>query len=295
MFFGKRLEEEMSMLKCPNCMEPIPKEISTNGGNCPRCAELILPLGNDFAFEISDTEERDLVTEEVENTELHILDFDDEELEATELIHRRPLRAQRGSLFDREYQEDFPDQDFFPEEGVSSRRLSPAKKNRSIAIILILVAVIGILSGVVYQTYQKKSVVLDSVVYEDVPSFRQDRIPVAQPEPEEEVVETKTKTKTKVVRKKEPLDPAIENLLELRLKSFRSCVDRAKMKKKSLTASIRYRLVIQESGQVTNTKITVKGDRLDSFERCLNKQISRWKFPKIEKTVKISRSFQVGG
>jgi len=284
------------MLKCPNCMEPIPKEISTNGGSCPRCAELILPLGNDFALEISDTEERDLVTEEVENTELQILDFDDEELEATELIHRRPLRAQHGSLFDREYQEDFPDQDFFQEEGLSSRRLSPTKKNGSIAIILILVAVIGILSGFVYTTYQKKSEQSDSGVLEEAPSFRQDSIPVAQPEPEEEVVEikTKTKTKNKVVRKKEPLDPAIEKLLELRLKSFRSCVDRAKMKKKSLTASIRYRLVIQESGQVTNTKITVKGDRLDSFERCLNKQISRWKFPKIEKTVKISRSFQVG-
>ena len=133
------------MLKCPNCMEPIPKLLSAKGGTCPRCAELILPFGNDFELEASDTEERLPMTEEVEKTELEILNFNDEELEATELIYKQPLRPPHGTLFDKDYQEDFPDDDFFDQEAVLPQ-VRPQKRGSSLSLIIVLVVVIAVLS-----------------------------------------------------------------------------------------------------------------------------------------------------
>ena len=291
------------MLKCPTCTALIPKHISIQGGNCPQCGELILPFGDDFEHETSDTEERMPITEEVEKTELHILDFDDSELEPTELMHNLPLRKPQGTMLDSDYQEDFPDDSFLDEEeciAIPNSNRAVNKSSSNFILIGVLCGVIGILGGYIYQVYTQPQVILDNVSTTGLPSFRQAEMPKPKPKPKEKVepeksIETKTKAKTKkrYTQKKEPLDPTIESALALRTKTFRSCVDRAKMKKKSLQATVRYSLVIEKSGQVSKTKIRVKGDSLESFERCLNKQISRWRFPKIEKSVRIDRSFQV--
>ena len=120
------------MTKCPNCGEPISETLSMEGGTCPRCAHYILPKGNDFELEPSDTQERMIESpSSFESTQLEMITFENtDEMEATELIGRIP-KMSKGSLGDDSYQEDFPDEDFLNEEDYIVVEETKEEKNNS--------------------------------------------------------------------------------------------------------------------------------------------------------------------
>ena len=298
------------MSKCPNCAAPISEALSKEGGTCPRCAHYILPTGNDFELEPSDTQER--LTESVssfEATQLDMITFEDtDEMEATELIGRIP-KMSKGSLGDDSIQEDFPDEDFLDEEDyivVDEKKEAP--KNSSVGLILILLCITGILSGYLYTLNQPPELPSGgverlSVDYNsDVDQFvdpvelakKKKKEEEARKKEEEKLREQEKKRKASVRRDTEQvveLDEKVEKLLDLFLGTFEECVDRETIKNPDFETTISYRITINKDGAVINPSISASGNTSEKFTGCLNRAVKNWQFPKREKEITFRRTY----
>jgi hypothetical protein len=301
------------MLKCPNCAEPISPKISQEGGPCPRCAHFILPFGDEFEYEASDTQERMPTNDGFDDSDLELIAYDEtEEYEVTELI-TRPGNYDKGSVADFDYQEDFSEID---NEGsdiivVRQEKRPPPKRSNSLIFVGILSVIMLVLGGYVFslrmpeQKAQSKikhlgiSYEAGGVPFEDpgVRKAREDALAQAladaeaKAEAEERKKEERKRAASVYVEKE--LDPQLENVLDLRLGMFTQCVDHAIMKSSQFKATVRYRLTVEVDGSVSESSISVSGEKPEKFERCLNKAIKKWRFPKTAERVSIDRKFVV--
>ena len=297
------------MLKCPNCAERIPSKISQEGGTCPRCAHLILPFGEDFEFEASDTQERVPTSGGFDDSDLDMITYDEtEEYEVTELISRAENHG-KGSVADFDYQEDFCDEDNFDEDLIVVQQDSrpPIKRSSSVTLVIFLCVIMMVLVGYVYslrvpvqngkRTIQRLDISYDQggVPFED-PEARKARKEAkekAEAEAEVELQRKEEKKRKPTVYIEKELDPKLENILDLRLGMFTQCVDHAMMKSSNFRATVRYKVTIETDGSVSSSSIAIKGEKPNKFESCLNKSIKKWRFPKTKERVLIDRKFIV--
>ena len=298
------------MSKCPSCAEPISEALSKEGGTCPRCAHYILPKGNYFDFEPSDTQERVIESSSsFEATQLDMITFEDtDEMEATELIGR-VKKMTKGSLGDESYQEDFPDEDFLDEEDyIVVKTNTEEKSNSSIGLIVVLLGVTGILSGYLYHLNQAPTLPNGAIerVSVDYNSDLDGFVTQQEMEKKKREEEEKRKKEEEKVQKEEQkrlasqsrkveqeveLDEKLESLLDLFLRTFEECIDRETVKNPDFDTTISYRITIGKDGIVTNPSIDITGDSSKKFSRCLNRAVKNWQFPKREEAVTIRRTF----
>jgi hypothetical protein len=269
---------------------------------------LILPFGDDFECEPSDTQERVPTTGEFDESELEMITYDEtEEYEVTELISRAQ-NHDKGSVADFDYQEDFAE--FGMNDGdliVVNKALKPSKGvNKHLVLIVILCGIMVVLSGYVYSlrtpvktgksTIERVDIEYNQggVPFEDpeVRKAREDAQEKAKADEEAALKKKKEKEKRAAYIEKE-LDPMLENILDIRLGTFNQCVDHAMMKSSNFKATVRYRLTIESDGSVSKSSISIKGEKPDKFESCLNKAIKKWRFTKTAERVKIDRRFRV--
>ena len=261
------------MSNCPNCSEPIPKQILLEGGNCPRCTELILP-SDDFVLDVSDTQEM-FPGDDV--TDVQGLQFD--EYEATELISHAKIRA-HGRVLDEEYQEDFPDYDFIDEEGyvpnIQNNVVKPRISWRTVTLLSLLTAVFLWF----FFESNKKEVLSprENASLEDLPTFKQSgdrpRIEKVKEEVVEEepvVVEPK-----KVVPR--ALPEALESNLDKKINKIANCADQQRVGNPKFQASFRYAFTITTEGKVRPDSIVVK-EKNKQLKGCVTKKIKRFRFP----------------
>ena len=271
------------MAFCPNCSELIPKKLSIEGGNCPRCTELILPM-EDFELDNSDTQEvfpPDDITDIQERPPEPPPGMHFDEYDATELISHAKI-PHKGMVLDEDYQEDFPDYDFIQEDEyvptLQQNHLSKARVSwRTVGLLALLTI---IFCWLFLTSSQTESVQKSTVVREKRPTFKQNTIRERTPEKvEEEIVEETPKVVQTPKKKVYASIPAkLERNLGKKVDKIADCVDQQRLQNPKFQVSFRYSFTITKEGSVPENSISVSVDNTQ-LKNCVSRKIKRFRFP----------------